>query len=182
VQRFLYDLTHTRQIVFGGQFAERAFAHHVHAQRRMADVGAVVDALGQALHVGEIFSKGLPLPVDAFDHRRGGNVLDRLETAREPLALIGLARRQRKATVAHEDAGDTVPARTCAHRIPGHLRVHVGVPVNEAGRDDQSVGVDGACRGLIDSSDFGDAPGADADIGLIARRTAAVDHRAVLDQ
>ena len=64
-------------------------------------------------------------------------------------------------------------------RIPEHLRVHVGVAVDEAGRDDVPFGVDDLFRGLADFADRGDPAARDADVGAIARQPRAVDDGAV---
>src|SRR3977135_377035 len=42
---------HPAQIVLAGVFVEAAAAHRVHAQRRMADIHAVIETLRQALHI-----------------------------------------------------------------------------------------------------------------------------------
>ncbi len=161
---------------------QRALAHDVHAQRRVADIHAVVDRLGQALDGREIFREGLPGPVDAGGHRLGRDVLDRRQAARIPVAVLGLAGRQREAAIAHHHRGDAVPARAAAQRIPRHLRVHVGVAVDEARRHDQAVGIDRARRGRRDAADLDDAAVLDADIGGEARLARAVDDGAAADE
>ena len=69
-----------------------------------------------------------------------------------------------------------------AERVPEDLRVHVGVAVDEAGGDDQAVGVDDLARALADAPDGGDAAVAHGDVGAMARQAGAVDQHAVLDQ
>ena len=91
----------------------------------------------------------------------------------------GLARREGEAAIAHDDAGDAVPARAAAERVPGDLRIHVGVPVDKPGRDDQPVGVDRALGGGADAADLDNPPAFDADIGAVARHPRAVHHGAV---
>ena len=143
-KRFLHRGGHASHVVLGGFLRECTLAHDIHAQRRMADVHAVVDRLGQALHGREIFRESLPGPVDAGRHRRRRDILDRREAARIPVTVLGLAGRQREAAVAHDHRGNAVPARAAAERIPGDLGIHVGVAVDEARRDDQAIGVDEA--------------------------------------
>ncbi len=147
-----------REVVLGGRLGERALAHDVHAQGGMADIGAVVDGLGEAVDGGEVLGEGLPRPVDAGEHRLGRDVLDRGQAAGEPLALLGPARRQREAAVAHDHGGDPVPAGAAADRVPRHLGVHVGVAVDEARGDDQAVGVDHPLGPRPDPPDLDDAP------------------------
>ena len=115
-------------------------------------------------------------------HRLGRDVLDRGQAAREPLAVLGLAGRQREAAVAHHHGGDAVPARAAAERVPGDLRVHVGVAVDEAGRDDQPLGVDLALGRLADAADLDDPAVLDADIGADSAAARSVDDGAVFDQ
>ena len=162
---------HAAQIILARLLVERALAHRVHAQRRVADIHAVVEALGQAFDIGQVFREGFPGPIDAGHHRLGRDVLDRGQAAREPLAVLGLARRQRKAAIAHDHAGHPMPARAAAERVPGDLRVHMGVAVDEAGRDDQPVGIDHPLRRGPDAADLDDPPVLDADIGAIARQS-----------
>ncbi len=126
---------HRRQVSAAvGRLGERALAHGVGAQRRVPDVARVVDPLGPARDGVEVLGVGLPRPLDARLHRLGGDVLGALEVAHDEVPLVGPARRQREAAVAHHDAGHAVPARAGAERIPRDLRVHVGVAVDEAGR------------------------------------------------
>ncbi len=151
-------LGHPAQIVLIGALFEPAPAHRIHAQRRMADIHAVIDGLRQALDGRQIFGEGLPGPVDPGHHRLGRDILDRGQATGEPFAVLGLAGRQRKAAIAHHDAGDAMPARAAAERVPGDLRVHMGVAVDKPRGDDQPVGVDRALGGRADAPDLDDAP------------------------
>src|SRR5690349_18195364 len=55
--------------------------------------------------------------------------------------------------------------------------------VDESGRDEEPIGVDGLVRVRgIDASDLDDAPAVDRDVGGARCRAAPVDHRAALDQ
>jgi hypothetical protein len=54
----------------------------------------------------------------------------------------------------------------------------VGVQVDEAGRDDQAVGVERALRlGRSDAADLRDATASDADVGAERRIARSVNHR-----
>ena len=114
-------------------------------------------------------------------HGVGGDVLGPLEVAHDEVALVGPGRRQREAAVAHDHAGDAVPARAGAERVPEHLGVHVGVAVDEAGRDHVAFGVDLVGAPFADAADGGDAAPPDADIGAIARQPRTVDDVTVAD-
>src|SRR6185436_9192973 len=96
--------------------------------------------------------------------------------------LVGLgAGCQGEAAIAHHHAGDTVPARRGAEGIPEDLRVHVGVPIDEAGRDDLPLGVDHFVGAVPDAPDRRDAAAPHADVGAITRQAGSVDYRPVLD-
>ena len=164
LEPLLYQARHAVNFFIGGRVSHRAPAHHVHADRRMADVHRVVQRLGSALDRGHVFGEGFPGPVDAGFHRIGRDVLDIGQAVRHPLAVGWFAGRQREAAVAHHHRGHAVVARAAAHRIPHDLRVHVGVAVDEAGRDDQPVGIDGALGRVGDAADLRNAAVRDADI------------------
>src|SRR5262245_66688201 len=138
-------------------------------------------ALGSRFTVARYSGEGLPRPVDAGQHRFRGNVLDRGEAAREPLALLWPARRQREAAVAHDYGGDAMPAGAAPDGVPRHLRVHVRVAVDEAGRDDEAVGVDDPLRHRRHVSDLDDAALPDTDVAPVAWRTRAVHDRSIAD-
>ena len=76
------------------------------------------------------------------DERGTGDVLDAFHQADQPVVLVGLRGREPDTAVAHDDGGDAVPARRREQRVPGDLAVEVRVHVDEAGRDEQAVGVD----------------------------------------
>ena len=142
-QRVAQLARHRREVVLGGLLLEGALAHGPGAQRGVADVAGVVDALGQPLERVEVLGEGLPGP------RRCPRPSP---PPRCPRPARGCARRGRVGRLGAGASvnpqlpmttrGDAVPARTGAERVPGDLRVHVGVPVDEAGRDDLAVGVD----------------------------------------
>ena len=104
-----------------------------------------------------------------------GDVLDRLQRAHQQVLVVGVTGREREPAVAHDHAGHAVVAGGGAVGIPGDLRVEVGVSVDEAGRDDQTVGIELFLALLGDASNRGDAVAGDADVGLIAGSAGAVD-------
>src|SRR5436309_91087 len=81
---------------------------------------------------------------------------------------------RREAAIAHLDAGAPMPARAAAERVPGDLRVPMGVAVDKARRDDQPVGIDDPLRRRMDAADLDDPAAAEADIGAVARHPRAV--------
>jgi hypothetical protein len=135
----------------------------------VADVARVVDALRPARDGVEILCVRFPGPLDARPHRLGGNVLGALEILHDQVLLVGPARRQGEAAVAHDDAGHPVPARARAERIPRDLRVHVSVAVDEARSHHPMARVDLVAPARVDGADARDAVTADADVGAVAR-------------
>ena len=69
-----------------------------------------------------------------------------------------------------------------AVRVPEHLRVVVGVLVDESGRDVLTRRVDDAIGVTIQLPDGGDDAVRHADIGDTGGRTGAIDHGAPADQ
>ena len=94
---------------------ERALAHHVGAQRGVADVARVVDALGQRLEARR-GTRGRSSSVHSMPASiaSAGMSSARCEVAHDEVLVLLGAGREREAAVAHDHAGDAVPARaTC---------------------------------------------------------------------
>ena len=127
---------HRLEVVGGGLLGEGPLPHHVRAKRRMPNVCRIVQRLRQPIDGVEILGERRPAPVDTGRHRGTRDVLGPLEVADDQMPLLERGRGEREAAVAHDDGGHPVPARGRAERIPEHLRVHVRVAVDEAGRDD----------------------------------------------
>ena len=110
-----------------------AIAHHVGAQRTVRDLRADVEHASASRPAASRYSgKLLPPPRDAFGERAAGDVLHAFHQLDQPVVTIGCGRREPDAAVAHHHGGDAVPARRRHPRVPGHLRVVVGVHVHEA--------------------------------------------------
>src|SRR5262249_58124177 len=95
---------------------------------------------------------------------------------------LGQARGQREAAVAHDHGRHAVPAGAAPQGVPGDLGVHVSVAVDEAGRDDEAVGVDHPLGRRAQAPHLDDAALPDAYVALIAWRARAVHDRSVADQ
>ena len=137
---------HRREVVGRRDAGAGALAHHVRAHRRVRDVRADVDHARPAVQRVEVLGERLPLPVDALPQRGAGDVLDALHELDELLLAARVHRREPDAAVADDHGGDAVPARRRELRVPGGLAVVVRVHVDEAGGDEQPVGVDGPAR------------------------------------
>ena len=177
----LHDPAHGGEFVFGRLLGERAFAHDVGAKRRVADVASIVDAFRHGLHRIEVVGVGLPGPLDAFLHRLAGDVLGPLEVSDREILLFFGTGREGEPAVAHHHAGDAVVAGRRADAIPEHLRVHVGVAIDEARGHDVSLGVDGLGAVFADAADQRNLAVRDSDVGMERWRARTVDNETVLD-
>ncbi len=132
----------------------------------------------------EVLGGAGPVPRHAGLEGLERHALDPGQHAHEVVAVGGVVaeRGDGEAAVAADDRGDAVQRRRRQRGVPEHLRVEVGVDVDEAGRDDLAGGVDALRRlGVGEVGDGGDAVADDADIGAPTRRVGAVDHVAAGD-
>jgi hypothetical protein len=133
VQRLAHDAAHRGHFLFGGGPLGGAFAHHVQAQRRVADQGRDVDRAAALLDEIEVLGKGLEAPVaQAFLQRRGAHAFHLLQRLDQQLAVVLAHRRDAEAAVAHHHRRHAVPRRDRQQPVPQHLRVVVRVHVDEA--------------------------------------------------
>ena len=129
-------------------------AHHDAADRGVADHEPGVDA-EPALDLVEVLGGRRPVPRHALAERLERHALDPRQHAHEVVAVGGVVgqRRDGEAAVAGERGGDAVQRRRRERAVPEHLRVEVGVHVDEPGRDDLAGGVDGLGGLVVDLAD-----------------------------
>ena len=97
--------------------------------------------------------------------------------------VVGPARRDAEAAVAGGHGRDAVEGGRVAQPVPGDLRVVVRVRVDDARRDDEPVGVDGALGPLAAVAPDAHHPTVgDGDVGEPAGHAGAVDHQPAVDQ
>src|SRR2546429_1829551 len=96
--------------------------------------------------------------------------------------MLGTQRRQRQAAVAGQDRGHAVPDGGRAEPVPERLNVVMGVEVDDAGSDEQSLGIDRPVGRAANAANLRDRSVLDRDIGLVAREPGAVDDHPVPDQ
>ena len=142
-----------------------AVAHDVRAQRRVRHVRPDIERAGHAVERVEVLGERLPVPADPFGERAAGDVLDAFHQLDEPLAPVRGDGREADAAVAEDRGGHAVPARRGQVRVPRGLPVEVRVHVDEAGRDEQPVRVDGAPATRVDPHRRDDHAVVDGDIG-----------------
>ena len=172
-------MLHRAHVIVCGLLLERALPHDIGAQRRVPDVGGVVNGLGQFVDHGHVIAEGGPIPADGGGHGFGGNVFSARDVADDHVALRGGAGGEREAAIAHHCGGDAMPARAAPQRVPKYLRIHVRVAVDKAGRNHLPGGVDFFLAALFDAPDGGDAIAFHADIRAVSGQPGAVDYRAV---
>ena len=114
----------------------------------------------------------------ANTERRARDVLDAFHQLDQALPILDPHRREADAAIAHHRRGDAVPARRLQPRVPGRLAVVVGVDVDEAGRDQQALGIDFLAATAGDLADRRDPALLHRDVRLAQRRAAAVRHAA----
>ena len=163
------QIGHGRQIVGGRRvLLDATLTHRVLAQRAVADHATDVEPLRHAPHAVEVLAVGHPVPRQTVENRVAGNVLDALHHRRQDLAVLGLARGERDAAVAHHDAGDAVVAAAGPDRIPRQLRVEVRVDVDEARRHQPIGGIEHPRRRADDvGRDIDDLIVDDRDVGHV---------------
>ena len=83
-------------------------------------------------------------------HGNGFDVGEKLGQAGLPATAH---RRQGQGTIADDDGGGAVIAGEGAQRVPGHLGIIVAVIIDEAGRDHEAVGINGARGGVPQFAD-----------------------------
>ena len=174
---------HLGALVLGGGPRLRGVeAHHVGHQRRGRQVLNHVDALGRAVERVHVLRNGLPIPLHPDLHRLVGNRLGARHRQHRALAKFRLDRHEAEAAVAEHHRGDAVPSGDRAVRIPSNLRVVMRMQIDEAGRDDQAVGVDDFLREAgCAAADLRDLAVLDPDVGAVARHARAVNDGSPFD-
>ena len=144
VDRLAHQRPHPRDLVIRRRTLGRLLAHDVEPQRGVAEEHRHVQRGAAPLDRVEVLGEGLERPLLAEPRLERGeaHALDLLERAHDEPAMLGPRRRHAEAAVAHHHGGHPVPGRDREHPVPHHLRVVVGVDVDEAGRDHEPARVD----------------------------------------
>ena len=125
-----------------GFAVDAALAHHEDAQRVVRDLRADIDRPRHPVERVEIFGEAFPIPFEALGERRAGDVLDRLHQVDEALAVLLADRSEADAAITEQDRRYAMPRRRRQHRVPGCLAVIVGMDIDPAGGDEQTVRLD----------------------------------------
>ena len=181
--RLLHRRRHAGEIVLGRLLAQRALAHDVHAQRRMADVGAVVDRLRQAVDGGQVLREASPRSSRCRPASpRSGCPRPRSGSGRTTRASSGLQGASAKPqlpmiTLVTPCQHEQLPIRS--HATCASMCVWPSMKPGATIRPSASM-VRSAADRMRPISD--DAAIRDADVAAIARGARAVDDRPVADQ
>src|SRR2546427_12626974 len=96
--------------------------------------------------------------------------------------VLRLARRDGKAAVAGPDRRDPVPAGGSRQRVPGELRIHVRMDVNEARSYHLAVSVHGSSGRPVDFPDLYDLVACDCHVPGESGPPRTVNNPAILDE
>ena len=144
----------------------------------MGRLRAQIDVARQRLEKVEVLGEGFPLPGNALVQGGAGDVFDAFHQFDQAVAVADVHRGEADAAIAHDGGGHTVPAGRRKVLVPGGLAVVVGVDIDEAGRNEQALGIDLAMPAAGHLADLGDPAVVDGHVGLARRAAAAVDDRA----
>ncbi len=132
-----------------------------------------------AFEVIQVFAEGIPAPILVVDIlvEHAAQVFD------QDFARLGFGRHRRAggAAIADDDAGDAIVHHRIAVGILDDEGVHMGMRIDETGRDHMPFGVDLFLAAAEIFADGGDLIAIDGDIRLESRTAAAVDDVAVFD-
>ena len=119
----------------------RLGAHHPSTHRRVADVGGSVDDAAFAAQHIKVFGESLKAPVNTAFENLQRHPLNLREVAHGHIAVSGLARSDGKAAIPNHRRGDTKRRRRFECCIPGDLCVKVGMTVDDARHQSQTVAI-----------------------------------------
>ena len=126
----------------GGIPLGRLLAQHVQPQRGVAEHDGHVQLRPGPLDRVQVLGEGLEGPGDAREQRLHRHALDVLQRPRDRLPAGRPGRGDAEPAVAHHHRGHAVPRRGGEVGVPQHLRVIVGVAVDESRGQHQAVQVD----------------------------------------
>ena len=161
----------------------RIGAHHVSAHRRMAHIRRHVDGAAPSPQLSQVLGKGFETPADAAAQHVERHAFDLRQVAHRQIAVARSAWRDREAAVADHCRRHARGRRRPQARVPGDLRVVVGVAVDDARHQHQTAGVDHLRRIAWQvGSDRDDAAGGHRHVEPQRAGAAAVAHLRAADE
>jgi hypothetical protein len=183
LHRLAHDRLHLRDFVVGRHASRRVFAQHEGAHAAVADVGRDVHRAALAAKHFEVLRKRFEVPGDALPQHVERHTLDMREIAHRAVAIRRLARRDGEAAVADDRGRHSQRRRGSYARVPGDLRIEVGMAVDDAGHQRKPVGVDRPPSGCGNVAiDLADSPISNRHIQHRRRRTGAVEDERISEQ
>ena len=147
----------------------------------MTDEGGDVERGAAPLQGRQVFREALEIPDDALAQHLQRHALDVGQVAQGPVAVAGPAGRDGEAAVADHHRGDAEAGRRREPRVPGRLRVVVGVAVDDPGHQRQALGIHFLAARADVAAQFRDAPARDRQIADRSRGPVAVVEPGVPD-
>lgn len=128
---------------------------------------------------GEVFGKGLEVPGNPIQDREV-DLFDPGEDLLHGFSAARVGRRQAEAAVAANHGSDAVEAGGGGEGIEGDLGIVVGMRIDEARRDDASLGLEYAARLRSgNAADVRDPAVCDGDVRDAPGRPRSIDHDSV---
>ena len=169
---------HERDLVRRGGTFVGVVAHDVEPHGSVTDITPVVECRPPRRHRVEVLGEGLELvPGHAGRQRVEAHVLDVLERPRQERHAVGADGCDGEAAVPRDHRGDPVERGRRQVRVPEHLRVVVGVDVDEAGGHDLAPGIEHTLT-FEPLPDVADPSAGDSDVAGPAGGARAVHHGA----
>ena len=182
-ERGAQEFLHLPDLCGGRGALRRVVAHDRASDRAVPDVGRDVHT-DASVEIAEEFAERAAGPIDRGLQRVRAHPFDAAEHQQEPRDVVRFGGAQGEPAVAGEDRGHAVPRSGRRGRVPVQLRVVVGVDVDEARRDGQTVGVDDLARldRVAERADLGDAAVVHCDIRGACRPARPVHDGAAPDE
>lgn len=167
---------HLGQFGGGCLFAHRCVvAHDSCAHGGMPDQYREVRVRAATANGVEIIAERLELPIDPGAQRINVHALDDRQIAHDQVAQMRRARHDAEPAISHHRRGDAERGRGGQGRVPGHLRVVMGVQVDDARHQRKAAGVHHLDGIGADFADLGDPPVLDRYIGTDRVMPEAID-------
>ena len=181
VHALQHEIPHLRDLVVRRRAFGGCIAHHVRADRRMADECRHVEGGSPALEHVEVLRHGLEIPAYSGAQHFQRHTLDLGEVLHHPVTVARAARRDGEAAVADDRGGDAERGRRRGPGVPRELCVVVGMVVDDPGHEREAVGVHRLARGAENPADLDDRAVLHRDAGAPRRRAEPVEQQRVPD-
>ena len=181
-QPLRHERAHGGDLLRRGGASRCVRAHDPRAQGRVADVGGDIRPDPLPLEKVEVLREALETPVHAGAQAVQRHALHVRQIAQIEVAIGRPARSEGEAAVAHHRSGDAQLGRGRGQRVPGDLRVVVGMAVDDAGHQRQAVRVDALACGAEVAAHGSDATAGDGDVGVPPRGAEPIVDSGVGDQ